>query len=67
MLSGSGESVNSRGRARAPVDDRFRVKVSLNARVVQLIAEVEDGTRALGWHNIEELAEYAAHLGETLP
>jgi hypothetical protein len=34
---------------------------------VHLIAEVEDGTRALGWHNIEELADYAAHLGEALP
>ena len=49
------------------VADRYGVKVPLNARVVQLIAEVEDGTRALGWHNIEELADYAAHLGEALP
>jgi len=49
------------------VADRYGVAVPLNARVAQMIGEIEDGTRALGWHNIEEATALAAQLGEALP
>jgi len=49
------------------IADRYGVKVPLNARVVQMIDEVEDGTRPLGWPNIDELTADAARLGATLP
>ncbi len=49
------------------IADRYGVKVPLNARVVRMIEEVEDGTRLLGWPNIDELTADAARLGATLP
>jgi len=49
------------------VADRYGVHVPLNTRVLQLIAEIEDGKRELGWHNIDELAAYADELGLHLP
>lgn len=45
----------------------YGVHIPLNARLSTMIEEVEDGRRALGWHNVEELAAYAQSLGEVLP
>jgi 2-dehydropantoate 2-reductase len=45
----------------------YGVPVPLNARLSEMIGEIEDGKRALGWHNLDELAAYAEGLGETLP
>ncbi len=47
--------------------DRYGVKVPLNARLIDMIGEVEDGKRALGWHNIDELSIHAERLERTLP
>ncbi len=48
------------------VADRYGIKVPLNMRLVQLIEEIEDGKRKLGWHNIDELSTYAESLGKAL-
>jgi 2-dehydropantoate 2-reductase len=48
------------------VADRYGVKVPLNTRLVQVIEEIEDGKRTLGWHNVDELAAYAENLGKAL-
>ncbi|WP_193337270.1 ketopantoate reductase family protein [Devosia beringensis] len=39
----------------------------LNEKMVSMIYEIEDGKRALGFHNFDELAAYAAEIGKTLP
>lgn len=39
----------------------------LNEKMVNMIYEIEDGTRTLGYHNYEELEAYAAEIGKTLP
>lgn len=49
------------------VADRYGVKVPLNRRVVEMIGEIEDGRRQLGYHNIEEANAYARELGAALP
>jgi 2-dehydropantoate 2-reductase len=45
----------------------YGVPVPLNDRIVEMIGEVEDGKRQLGWHNINELTEFAHRLGLDLP
>jgi hypothetical protein len=45
----------------------YNVSVPLNMRLSELIGEIEDGKRELGWHNVDELTAYAQSLGETLP
>jgi 2-dehydropantoate 2-reductase len=39
----------------------------LNEKMVSMIYEIEDGKRELGFHNFDELADYAASIGKTLP
>ncbi|WP_380785332.1 ketopantoate reductase family protein [Sphingomonas sp. R86521] len=39
----------------------------LNERLCTMIYEIEDGKRRLGFHNFDELEEYAASIGKTLP
>jgi 2-dehydropantoate 2-reductase len=43
------------------------VPVPLNDRILQMIGEIEDGKRRIGWHNIAELTEDAELLGLALP
>jgi 2-dehydropantoate 2-reductase len=45
----------------------YNVPVPLNARLSEMIGEIEDGRRRLGWHNVDELGAYAERLGEVLP
>jgi ketopantoate reductase len=45
----------------------YNVHVPLNARLSGMIEEIEDGRRALGWHNVDELTAYAQSLGDVLP
>lgn len=49
------------------VAGRYDAPVPLNARLVDLLAEVENGRRRLGWHNIDELTAYAEQIGAALP
>jgi len=49
------------------VADRYGAPVPLNARLVDVLAEVENGRRQLGWHNVEELTAYAEQIGAALP
>ncbi|HET7265659.1 MAG TPA: 2-dehydropantoate 2-reductase N-terminal domain-containing protein [bacterium] len=51
----------------ACIADRYGVDVPLNRRIVQMINEVEAGTRKMGWHNIDEANAYAEQLGVALP
>jgi 2-dehydropantoate 2-reductase len=39
----------------------------LNARLFEMIYEIEEGRRPLGFHNFLELEAYAASIGKTLP
>ena len=39
----------------------------LNARLYDMIYEIEDGKRALGFHNYNELEAYVASIGKALP
>jgi len=39
----------------------------LNEKMTSMIYEIEDGQRALGFHNFDELEAYAAEIGKTLP
>lgn len=45
----------------------YGVAVPLNDRILQMIGEIEDGKRQLGWHNVTELTEDADRLGLALP
>lgn len=45
----------------------YGVPVPLNDRIIEMIGEVEDGKRQLGWHNITQLSEEAGRLGLSLP
>jgi 2-dehydropantoate 2-reductase len=45
----------------------YGISVPLNDRILEMIGEIEDGKRQLGWHNITELTEYAERLGLALP
>jgi 2-dehydropantoate 2-reductase len=47
--------------ARAGADSR------LNAKLYDMIYEIEDGRRALGFHNFDELEAYVASIGKALP
>ncbi|MPY67899.1 2-dehydropantoate 2-reductase [Deinococcus sp. SDU3-2] len=47
--------------AQAGVDAR------LNAKLCDMIYEIEDGTRQLGYHNYDELEAYVHGLGKALP
>ena len=51
----------------ACVAGRYGVPVPLNARIVQMLGEVEEGRRDLGWHNVAELTAYARRIGAALP
>lgn len=46
---------------------RYGVSVPLNAKIVGMIEEVEEGARTLGWHNIAEGTAYAEEIGAALP
>lgn len=48
------------------VAERYGVPVPFNARLVQLIEEIEDGKRQLGWHNVDELTAYIARAGKAV-
>ncbi|SHI51109.1 ketopantoate reductase family protein [Wenxinia saemankumensis] len=39
----------------------------LNAKLFEMIYEIEDGRRELGFHNYDELEAYVAECGKTLP
>jgi 2-dehydropantoate 2-reductase len=39
----------------------------LNEKLYSMIYDIEDGTRALGFHNYDELEAYVASLGKALP
>ncbi len=39
----------------------------LNARLCEMIYEIEDGQRQLGFHNYDELEAYVTALGKALP
>ena len=41
--------------------------VRLNEKLCNMIYEIEEGRRALGFHNFEELEAYVAEIGRTLP
>jgi 2-dehydropantoate 2-reductase len=41
--------------------------VRLNERLCTMIYEIEEGRRALGFHNFDELEAYAAEIGRALP
>jgi hypothetical protein len=43
------------------------VPVPANKKLVEMIYEIEDGVRKLGWHNIDELEAYMTSIGCALP
>ena len=43
------------------------VPIPANERLVEMIYEIEDGVRKLGWHNIDELEFYMKSVGCILP
>ena len=54
----------------APLEEKARdvaVPVPLNSRLHQMIYEIEDGDRQLGWHNFDELYDLICRLGKALP
>jgi 2-dehydropantoate 2-reductase len=54
----------------APLEEKARaagVPLPLNTRLHQMIYEIEDGDRQLGWHNFAELGDLIARLGKALP
>ncbi len=46
---------------------KIGVPVPLNEKVVNMIYEIEDGKREMGWHNIAELEDLIKELGVELP
>ena len=46
---------------------RVGADVRLNERMCQMIYEIEEGRRALGFHNFDELDAYAREIGRALP
>jgi 2-dehydropantoate 2-reductase len=46
---------------------RVGADVRLNEKLCNMIYEIEAGTRALGFHNYEELETYVASIGRSLP
>lgn len=43
------------------------VRVPANERLVEMVYEIEDGKRQLGWHNLSEIADYMNSIGVALP
>ncbi len=37
--------------------EQFKVDLSLNRRLLQIIRELENGNRTMGYHNLDELKE----------
>jgi 2-dehydropantoate 2-reductase len=46
---------------------RVGADVRLNEKMCQMIYEIEEGKRKLGFHNYDELEAYANEIGKTLP
>jgi 2-dehydropantoate 2-reductase len=46
---------------------RLGVPVPANAKLCEMIYDIEDQTRKLGWHNIDELEAYMTEIGCVLP
>jgi 2-dehydropantoate 2-reductase len=42
------------------------IDLCLNKKLASMIYEIEDGTRPMGWENLDELAAYATELGEPM-
>jgi len=54
----------------APLEDKAKdagVPVPLNSRLHQMIYEIEDHQRELGWHNVDELRALIKALGKEYP
>jgi len=54
----------------APLEDKARevgVPLPLNRRLHEMIYEIEDHARALGWHNFDELRALIRSLGKEYP
>lgn len=47
--------------------ERAGADTRLNARLCEMIYEIEDGRRQLGYHNYDELEAYVHSLGKALP
>lgn len=47
--------------------DQAGADTRLNARLCEMIYEIEDGRRQLGYHNYDELEAYVQSLGKALP
>jgi len=43
------------------------IPLLLNTRLHRMIYEIEEGKRAMGWHNIDELREFIQSQGKELP
>jgi 2-dehydropantoate 2-reductase len=53
-----------------PLEEKAKavgVPLPLNTRMHQMIYEIEDRTRTMGWHNFDELRELIRALGKELP
>ena len=46
---------------------KIGVPVPANDKMVEMIYEIEEGVRTLGWHNIDELEKYMVKTGCVLP
>jgi 2-dehydropantoate 2-reductase len=46
---------------------KIGVPVPANAKLCEMIYDIEDQTRKLGWHNIDELEAYMTEIGCVLP
>jgi 2-dehydropantoate 2-reductase len=46
---------------------RVGADVRLNERLCEMIYEIEDGRRQLGFHNYHELESYVNEIGKALP
>jgi 2-dehydropantoate 2-reductase len=46
---------------------RVGVEMPLAERLCEMIYEIEEGDREMGWENLDELRDYADHLGYLLP
>jgi 2-dehydropantoate 2-reductase len=42
------------------------IPMPLNKRMAEMIYEIEDGKRRMGWENLDELAAYAREVGEPI-
>jgi 2-dehydropantoate 2-reductase len=46
---------------------KLGVPVPANAKLCEMIYDIEDQTRKLGWHNIDELESFMTSIGAVLP